>query len=81
MTQRIGTTLVTFFGLGVIAGTIVVLLAVTVVGRGLHPVRSAYLPACSAEDSDNCLWDAKRSGNGLGTSFVVYNGVYYYAQD
>lgn len=35
------------------------------------------LPACATEDSTNCVWDAERSGNGQGTSFVDLNGVVY----
>ncbi len=31
----------------------------------------AVLPACPAEDSNNCKWDASRQGNGIGQSFIA----------
>jgi hypothetical protein len=33
------------------------------------------LPACVAEDSTNCYWDADSRGNGQGRSFVNVAGV------
>lgn len=39
----------------------------------------AILPACAAEDSPNCAWDAGESGNGAGVSFVDVAGTAYYA--
>ena len=38
------------------------------------------LPPCEPEDSTNCYWNAQQMGNGLGTSFVNIDGVYYYAE-
>jgi hypothetical protein len=35
------------------------------------------LPPCPSEDSDNCVWDARTMGNGLGRSFVVLEGRLY----
>jgi len=32
------------------------------------------LQACEFEDSDNCFWDARFMGNGIGESFYVING-------
>jgi hypothetical protein len=42
------------------------------------PIDLFTLPACPAEDSDNCLWDAATQGNGIGTSFIAYHGEHYY---
>lgn len=36
------------------------------------------LPVCPTEDSNECYWDATIQGNGLGTSFVNYDGVTTY---
>jgi len=33
------------------------------------------LEPCPTEDSDNCFWDARHMGNGIGESFYVINGV------
>lgn len=35
------------------------------------------LPACEAEDSPNCAWDASQH-NGIGRSFVDVGGTAYY---
>lgn len=40
----------------------------------------ATLPACSTEDSTNCVWDARIHGNGEGRSFVDLNGHTYYLE-
>lgn len=37
----------------------------------------AILPACPAEDSNFCSWDASTHGNGLGSSFVTVFDVTY----
>lgn len=29
---------------------------------------------CATEDSQNCTWDAAHRGNGLGSSFVTFDG-------
>lgn len=39
---------------------------------------TALTTPCATEDSDNCYWNASLNGNGLGSSFVVVNGEYYY---
>lgn len=36
------------------------------------------MPRCAHEDSRNCYWNAKRSGNGKGRSFVHLKGKTYY---
>lgn len=36
------------------------------------------LPACEAEDSTNCYWDASTQGNGVGSSFLAINDKTYY---
>ena len=38
------------------------------------------LPPCPTEDSDNCFWDSRQRGNGIGESFYVLDGVvtFYY---
>lgn len=36
------------------------------------------LPDCEYEDSRNCRWDAGTAGNGIGHSFVNFNGHYFY---
>jgi hypothetical protein len=57
----------------VIVGTIVGA-TVTIVGAAnasqsdLAPTR--YLP-CQYEDSNNCVWDARHMGNGVGQSYYV----------
>lgn len=33
------------------------------------------LEPCEFEDSDNCFWDSRFMGNGIGESFYVINGV------
>lgn len=33
------------------------------------------LESCKFEDSDNCFWDSRFRGNGIGESFYVINGV------
>lgn len=38
------------------------------------------LPACATESSTNCYWDAAHHGNGVGTSFINYEGQYYYQE-
>lgn len=38
------------------------------------------LPPCAQEDSQNCYWDATKMGNGEGTSFINWNGIYYYPE-
>lgn len=49
------------------------------VGTSEYPVYN--LPACIQEDdTQNCYWDASVRGNGQGQSFVVLNGVVYYAE-
>lgn len=37
--------------------------------------------ACATEDSDNCYWDAGAAGNGVGQSFVAWDGQVYYGPD
>jgi hypothetical protein len=37
------------------------------------------LAPCATEDSHNCYWDASRMGNGIGESFIDWNGVTYRA--
>lgn len=38
------------------------------------------LPPCHVEDAEyNCYWDAARQGNGIGHSFIVWDGAVYYA--
>ena len=32
---------------------------------------------CRFEDSNNCYWNARKRGNGRGTSFVTLRGVTY----
>lgn len=32
--------------------------------------RTEYMP-CAQEDSNNCVWDAKHQGNGIGRSYFV----------
>lgn len=39
------------------------------------------LTICEQEDSRNCYWDAKRMGNGLGTSFINIEGIIYTPSD
>lgn len=36
------------------------------------------LPACAYDDSRNCVWNARTSGNGYGDSFVDIAGRAYY---
>lgn len=43
--------------------------------------RRVTLTICEQEDSRNCYWDAKRMGNGLGTSFVNIEGIIYTPSD
>lgn len=38
-----------------------------------YPPRTEYMP-CGAEDSTNCVWDARHRGNGMGQSGFVGNG-------
>lgn len=38
------------------------------------------LPACYYEDSEDCIWLAELEGNGIGTSFIRYDGVTYYPE-
>lgn len=65
-------------------------LAPTIAPRAVDTVKAApkvitktvtkvvpYLPPCKTEDSDNCIWDASKRGNGLGTSFIAYRGHIY----
>lgn len=59
----IGLTAVTAFALG---------LAVATPEPG-----TVTIPTCATEDSDNCIWDAQRSGNGAGKSFISLDGVLY----
>lgn len=33
------------------------------------------LPPCATEDSTNCYWDAAHQGNGLGQSFIDWDGT------
>lgn len=40
--------------------------------------RTALTTPCAQEDSDNCYWNAATRGNGVGNSFVVVNGTYFY---
>lgn len=42
-----------------------------------HKGEYIVLPACDAEDSVNCVWDAKARGNGNGDSFYDLNGDAY----
>lgn len=41
-------------------------------------VMALSLPACEYEDSQNCIWDAQKSGNGEGNSFVDIDGTAHY---
>ncbi|MFD5864375.1 hypothetical protein ACFWGP_05450 [Agromyces sp. NPDC127015] len=41
----------------------------------------ALATACESEDSTDCYWDAARMGNGIGQSFVNFNGTDYYAAE
>jgi len=34
----------------------------------------AFATPCATEDSSNCVWDAQARGNGVGQSFVDWNG-------
>lgn len=36
---------------------------------------------CAQEDSRNCYWDAKRYGNGLGSSFINVEGVIFHPEE
>lgn len=40
------------------------------------------LPACLYDEVTevNCFWDAQAQGNGVGRSFIAYNGSAYYAE-
>ncbi len=39
----------------------------------------ATFPACTTEDDErDCYWNARERGNGLGQSFIRYNGGTYY---
>jgi len=38
------------------------------------------IPPCENEDSPNCYWDAATMGDGTGTSFINWDGVYYYPE-
>lgn len=38
------------------------------------------MPTCKHEDSNNCYWNARKSGNGQGRSFVALKGKVYYAR-
>jgi hypothetical protein len=38
------------------------------------------IPPCPTEDSENCYWDAAQRGNGIGTSFIRFDGVTYYPE-
>lgn len=38
------------------------------------------LVPCPEEDSRNCYWYADKQGNGIGTSFVNVDGIYYYPE-
>jgi hypothetical protein len=40
---------------------------------------SGVLVPCPTEDSDNCYWDAVSRSNGVGSSFVAWEGKVYYA--
>ena len=42
---------------------------------------TSFLPACDAEDSTNCYWDAAAQGDGVGVSFVDVGGTAYYWED
>lgn len=35
------------------------------------------LPPCATEDSGDCYWQADQSGNQIGASFVVIDGITY----
>jgi hypothetical protein len=37
----------------------------------VHQAPTLKLRVCEQEDSVNCVWDAKHSGNGVGDSFLV----------
>lgn len=39
------------------------------------------LISCPTEDSDNCYWDAKTRGNGVGESFIAWDGQVYYGPE
>jgi len=42
---------------------------------------ASVLPACDAEDSTKCYWDADTRSNGVGVSFVDVGGTAYYWED
>ena len=47
----------------------------------LAKIGRSTLPACATEDSDDCQWDARTSGNGEGRSFVTIHGVTIYTTE
>lgn len=38
---------------------------------------SLFLPACRAEDDDNCYWNAQAFGNHRGQSFIALFGRFW----
>lgn len=45
---------------------------------GLECVAEFAIPPCATEDSDFCAWDATTRGNGLGRSFISWEGEVYF---
>lgn len=44
----------------------------------IEPMPADSLPPCATEDSDNCVWDAAKMGNGEGESFYVVDGAVHH---
>lgn len=66
-----------------IAGMILSLIGGFGIGTTFHAAPSSdsslVLPNCKEEDSRNCVWDAGKSGNGEGMTFIDYHGTAFYA--
>ena len=53
------------------------LIAANAYADGTDCPAPVVLTPCQYEDSTDCYWQAQRTGNGIGRSFVDVNGTIY----